>query len=149
MCACLCVRERKRGRGREGEEERERVFLNNVCETLAVPLKPQTANLILGPLRSIIIIAIRNNYYLLRWVGSLEPAWDRGFSQELRSTKDRALTHKCFNMFGRHPALGSLHWVSYTSSCKLNEEFIKYRPGMNEHRHAKLFDWMPGFLAFL
>jgi hypothetical protein len=52
-------------------------------------------------------------------------------------------------MFGRRPSLG--HWVSYPLGFKLNEEFIRYKPSMNEAQAArvKLFDWMAGFLAFL
>lgn len=78
MCVSVfvCEKERERDRGRdrggEGETERGRekerqreIFIKKVCETLAAPLKPQTTNLILGPPRSIIITAIRNNYYLL------------------------------------------------------------------------------------
>lgn len=80
LLANMCVSVFVCGKEREGETERQRegggdrkretergreIFIKRVCETLAAPPKPQTTNLILGPPRSIIITAIRNNYYLL------------------------------------------------------------------------------------
>ena len=80
---CVYVRERET----ETETETERlIFIKTVCETLAAPPKPQIINLILGPPRSIIIIAIKSNYYLPCRVGSLASAWDWGFSQEQKHT---------------------------------------------------------------
>ena len=81
VCVYLCACERERQRQRE-----RLIFIKTVCETLAAPPKPQIINLVLGPPHSIIIIAIRNNYYLPCWVGSLESAWDWGFSQEQKHT---------------------------------------------------------------
>lgn len=99
-------------------------------------LKPQTTHLILSALRSIIIIAIRNNYYLPRWVGSLEPARDWGFSQEPWNTKDKTITHKCLNTFAPHPSLGS---------TSLGFLLVQRRPNDTQ----KVFDCITKFLAFL
>ena len=67
--------ERQRETETETETETERlIFIKTVCETLAAPPKPQIINLTLGPPRSIIIIAIKSNYYLPCRVGSLESA---------------------------------------------------------------------------
>ena len=145
VCVYLCVCERERQRQRE-----RLIFIKTVCETLAAPPKPQIINLVLGPPHSIIIIAIRNNYYLPCWVGSLESAWDWGFSQEQKHTQRPRFTHKCFNMFGRHPLLGSLRWISDTLSFKLSEKFIRYKTSVNESLHSKsFFEWMLEFLGFL